>query len=187
MLRSLPNLMRGVARRPFSSALRVAGQENVEIHAWVHEGEEQTRLLAAADVGVGEVLSDATGLDLLASPDMYSVQVSATEHAECEGTTLAKTNHSCAPNCEAVVSAKGGGSIWLRAIEKIQKGDAASFDYDTTEWHMATPFKCACGAVDCRGSVGGFSNASPEQQAKLLASGRVAPHIEALHAKKARK
>jgi SET domain-containing protein len=64
-------------------------------------------------------------------------------------------NHSCAPNCEAVISR---GHIWLSAIKRIPKGTELVYDYqfeddpDYTEEDLRF-YACKCGAPNCRGTI----------------------------------
>ena len=59
-------------------------------------------------------------------------------------------NHSCAPN--AIVDV----TKWeVRAGAPIAKGTPITFFYPSTEWEMAQPFKCKCGAKNCLGTISG--------------------------------
>ena len=59
-------------------------------------------------------------------------------------------NHSCAPN--AIVDIQR----WeVRAAAPIHKGLEITYFYPSTEWDMAQPFKCNCGAKECLGTIGG--------------------------------
>jgi hypothetical protein len=61
------------------------------------------------------------------------------------------------------------------AVRDIPAGEELTFDYLTTEWEMATPFACRCGAADCRGLIQGFKHLSPEAQAHLIS--RCSPYL----------
>ena len=37
----------------------------------------------------------------------------------------------------------------------LKRGDALTFFYPSTEWDMAQPFKCTCGAEACKGWING--------------------------------
>jgi len=59
-------------------------------------------------------------------------------------------NHSCAPT--AVVDVTN----WeVRAAVPVKKGTPMTFFYPSTEWDMAQPFKCGCGAKECLGTISG--------------------------------
>jgi uncharacterized protein len=64
-------------------------------------------------------------------------------------------NHSCDPNCEAIIE---DGRIWIDARRTIQKGEELAYDYkyermggddDADE----EKYPCRCGAVRCRGTI----------------------------------
>jgi uncharacterized protein len=64
-------------------------------------------------------------------------------------------NHSCDPNCEAIIEDQ---RIFIDAIRTIQPGDEITFDY-----HLVRPgpwepvwterYACRCGAASCRGTM----------------------------------
>jgi len=59
-------------------------------------------------------------------------------------------NHSCAPT--AIVDV----TKWeVRAATTIPKGSPVTFFYPSTEWEMAQPFKCNCGAKECLETISG--------------------------------
>lgn len=127
-----------------------------------------------------EILSLEGELDPV--PTRYSVQLG--QHAHLREPTNGPTpspdtpwcflNHACAPNAWVDAAAR-----WLVALRDIRRGEEVTFDYLTTEWEMAEPFECGCGAARCRGRIGGFSRLGSEQQRELLPL--VAPHIRALY------
>jgi SET domain-containing protein len=64
-------------------------------------------------------------------------------------------NHSCAPNCEAVIT---GNRIYIHALRTIEPGEELAYDYqyerpDDTDDEMEKFYTCRCGAPTCRGSI----------------------------------
>ena len=62
-------------------------------------------------------------------------------------------NHSCDPNCEAVIE---DGEIWIYAKKNIQPGAELAYDYQyerTNDPGDENRYKCSCGAPNCRGSL----------------------------------
>jgi uncharacterized protein len=64
-------------------------------------------------------------------------------------------NHSCAPNCDAVVE---DGRIFIEAIRDIEVGEELTYDYayQLTERHTPAAkrrYPCHCGAASCRGTI----------------------------------
>lgn len=64
-------------------------------------------------------------------------------------------NHSCDPNCEAVVE---DGRVFIEAIRDIEPGEEMSYDYHIVREDSDPPdidviFACRCGAATCRGTM----------------------------------
>jgi len=64
-------------------------------------------------------------------------------------------NHSCDPNCDAIVEDK---RIWIEAIRNIERGEELAYDYayQLLERHTAAAkrrFPCNCGSTTCRGTL----------------------------------
>lgn len=65
-------------------------------------------------------------------------------------------NHSCEPNCEAVIT---GGRIWIEAIRTIYPGEELGYDYQYERTGTAEDaelerfYRCHCGSAVCRGSI----------------------------------
>ncbi|MEY4182579.1 MAG: hypothetical protein RLZZ217_1205 [Planctomycetota bacterium] len=108
------------------------------------------------------------------SPGRYSIQVGQLEHLHPDDGAVAAgdrsrfawrfLNHSCAPNCRV-------DGRRLVACRDLAAGEQLSFDYNATEWSLAEPFRCACGA--CGGEpIRGFAHldaASRERRRPWLA------------------
>lgn len=65
-------------------------------------------------------------------------------------------NHSCAPNCEAVI--EDGRRIYIEALEDIPLGTELVYDYqyERMDDHTADDerfYACQCGAPGCRGTI----------------------------------
>ena len=63
-------------------------------------------------------------------------------------------NHSCEPNCEAVIE---DGRIWIDALRTIPEGAELTYDYKYerlgTDDEDDGKYPCACGAPRCRGTI----------------------------------
>ncbi|MCB1095757.1 MAG: SET domain-containing protein-lysine N-methyltransferase [Verrucomicrobiae bacterium] len=64
-------------------------------------------------------------------------------------------NHSCEPNCEAIIYGEGEeAEIWLAAKRNLKAGDELSFDYGfDLESYEGHP--CRCGSKSCVGFIVG--------------------------------
>jgi hypothetical protein len=64
-------------------------------------------------------------------------------------------NHSCDPNCEAVVEKR---RIFIDAVRTIYPGEEIFYDYqyardNESEAEARRRYPCRCGAGDCRGTI----------------------------------
>lgn len=128
------------------------------------------RVVAQVSIAAGDVVLHIEGL-LQDHPTRYSVQVEEGMHVdvppEHRGVAAADTgypwqflNHSCDPNARIV------GRTVL-AVRPITPGEEITFNYNTTEYLMACPFSCWCGAPNCAGEIGGFGRLDPAAQERL--------------------
>ena len=143
-----------------------------------HGGLCGARLVTLRAVAAGECvahLSDQGGSVEAPRATRYSIQVGEDRHVEPRG-PLAFLNHSCAPNC--VVDTAGPAGLALVALRDVAAGAELTFFYPATEWEMAEPFACRCGASECLGTIAGARHVAPER----LRHYAVSPHIAALAA-----
>ena len=126
-------------------------------------------LIAARQISAGDHVYTVprAAKFLLAQPDMHSVQVAHDEHLDFATALPAAslTHHECDPNGNLLIGEMGATFVARRTIAK---DEILSFDYNTTEWLMDSPFDCRCGKDNCVGRVGGFSLLEAERQAELL-------------------
>jgi SET domain-containing protein len=64
-------------------------------------------------------------------------------------------NHSCDPNCEAVITAK---KIFIQALRGIEPGTELAYDYQyertgKNDAELERFYVCKCGAASCRGTI----------------------------------
>ncbi len=64
-------------------------------------------------------------------------------------------NHSCDPNCEAVIDEE---HIWIYALRNIQPGAELAYDYQyertgENDDDLEKFYVCRCGSPKCRGSI----------------------------------
>jgi len=64
-------------------------------------------------------------------------------------------NHSCAPNCESIITR---GHIWIEAKKHIPAGIELVYDYQYEDDPKYTEedlrfYACKCGAPNCRGTI----------------------------------
>lgn len=64
-------------------------------------------------------------------------------------------NHSCEPNCEAVIDSR---RIYIEALRTISPGEELTYDYNLTrddldDIQTEADYACNCGASTCRGTM----------------------------------
>jgi SET domain-containing protein len=83
--------------------------------------------------------------------------------ANVDGNIARWINHSCSPNCEAVIEENSNGKrhkdkVYIEAIRSIKAGEELTYNYGITldERHTAKLKKlwgCRCGSKDCTGTM----------------------------------
>ncbi|WP_373061187.1 SET domain-containing protein [Gemmatimonas sp.] len=86
---------------------------------------------------------------------LFAVDDDVVIDAAVDGNEARFLNHSCAPNCDAVID---DGRIWIDAIHDIEVGEELVYDYAYILPERHTPaakkrFPCSCGAITCRGTI----------------------------------
>ncbi len=132
---------------------------------------------AVKSLAAGDVVLHLDGM-VTNCPSRFSVQVGPSCHIEIPtGATLEEQldrfpwrflNHACEPNA-------GFRGRELVATRSIECWEEISFDYTTTEYEMAVPFGCGCGAQQCLGTVSGYRGLCSTEQRRRL--GRLAPYL----------
>ncbi len=64
-------------------------------------------------------------------------------------------NHSCGPNCDAVID---GGRIWIETIRDVAPGEELAYDYAYELEERHTPaakkrYPCNCASPECRRTI----------------------------------
>lgn len=103
-------------------------------------------------------------------PSKYSIQVTKNSHIDLpadlesvsENYYWAFLNHSCQPN--AWIQNKQ-----LYALENIDPDTEITFNYNTTEYKMNSPFICMCNSKNCHRLIKGFKYLSAEQKREIEA------------------
>lgn len=108
--------------------------------------------------------------EVTAIPTRYSVQIGPDTHIDLspdydlyeilDRYYWRFMNHHCEPNTRI----RDRDVIALRDIDVWEE---ITFNYNTTEYAMAEPFRCRCGSPRCHGLIAGFSALSAEERAPL--------------------
>lgn len=86
---------------------------------------------------------------------LFQIDDEVVVDAAVRGNMARWINHSCAPNCDAVIE---DGRIYIESLRDIQPGEELGYDYNFVldEPHTAAAKKrypCICGAPTCRGTI----------------------------------
>ena len=86
---------------------------------------------------------------------LFAIDDEVVVDASVNGNEARFLNHSCAPNCDAVID---DGRIWIETIHDLEPGEELVYDYAYVLAERHTPaakrrFPCHCGAITCRGTI----------------------------------
>jgi uncharacterized protein len=86
---------------------------------------------------------------------LFQVDDDIVVDAAVGGNSARFINHSCNPNCEAVIE---DDRIFIEALKKIPKGKELAYDYQFVLEERHTPqlkrlYPCRCGSRNCRGTI----------------------------------
>ncbi len=116
---------------------------------------------AAGAFKTGERIFYLSG-DIIDHPTKYTIQLDEHDHVLTRDSMWQSMNHGCEPNVRIDVEKRE-----MVAARPIKKGEEFNFNYNTTEWAMASPFPCGCGAPTCAGEIRGFKYLTEAQRAPL--------------------
>jgi len=114
------------------------------------------KLLAARPFQPGEIVYDFANALVTPLQTYQTIQIDPSNHVIADD-LLAKLNHSCDPNLIVDTTHR-----LVIAKYAIQIHDHLTFFYPSTEWEMAEPFVCQCGAANCLGWISGAKNLAAE-------------------------
>ena len=123
-------------------------------------------LVAEHRIKKGTVFYKIENYQILDHPTYQSVQISANEHIW--ESNIIYLNNSCNPNIIINVN-----QMELCAIRDLEKGEAITFFYPSTEWDLRRPFHCLCNSKECIRVIKGAKYLSDE----LLNQYFINPHI----------
>jgi SET domain-containing protein len=86
---------------------------------------------------------------------LFAIDDDVVIDAAVDGNDARFINHSCDPNCDAVIE---DGRIWIETIRDVAAGEELAYDYAYVleERHTLAAkrqYPCRCGAANCRGTI----------------------------------
>ena len=116
---------------------------------------------AKEDIPEGAHILNISGAPAVA-PAQNTIQVDAGFHLAADNALWGSIHHSCDPNCAI------NFNTWtFYAARPVECGEVLTYNRLTTEWELAAPFRCACGAGDCSGRIAGFKHLPHSRQEEL--------------------
>jgi len=131
----------------------------------VEQGNEKC-LITNRELAKEEIIINFKG-EITSTPSKYSIQINRNEHLDVPEGKMgtpdyywAFLNHSCAPN--TYIKNKQ-----LIALKDIPTGTELTFNYNTTEFDMATPFTCSCQHQNCQKEIRGYKYLTNTQKQNI--------------------
>ncbi len=86
---------------------------------------------------------------------LFTVNKRTVIDAAVGGNAARFINHSCEPNCEAIIE---NGHVFIQALKGVAAGVELTYDYNLTledhdDPHLEERYACHCGAKTCRGTM----------------------------------
>jgi uncharacterized protein len=83
-------------------------------------------------------------------------------------------NHSCDPNCDAIIEKR---RVYIEANRTIRKGEELAYDYNYERTPKTTKadeklYKCLCGSPECRGTIVSAKVTMPRKKAAKKAKSK---------------
>jgi uncharacterized protein len=102
---------------------------------------------------------------------LFSVDSRKVIDATYGGNEARFINHSCDPNCDAVIENR---RVYIEANRTIRKGEELAYDYNYERTPKTTRadeklYKCLCGSPNCRGTIVSAKVTLPRKQSKARA------------------
>lgn len=117
-----------------------------------------TRLIEYAGERLTPAEADARYPDQPGVPHhtcLFAIDDDIVIDAAVDGNDARFINHSCDPNCDAIVEDE---RIWIETIRDVAQGEELAYDYAMVLKERHTPaakkrFPCRCGSARCRGTM----------------------------------
>ena len=120
---------------------------------------EGTRVIEYAGARISPAEAHARYPDLTPGvthhTELFAIDDDIVIDASIDGNEARFINHSCDPNCDAVVE---DGRIWIETIRDVAPGEELAYDYAFVLPERHSPaakrrYPCHCGARNCRGTI----------------------------------
>ncbi|MCP6719677.1 MAG: SET domain-containing protein-lysine N-methyltransferase [Patescibacteria group bacterium] len=129
----------------------------------ISKSNKERSLFAKKEINKGETILEFEK-NFLKSPTKTSMQIGKRLHQESPDHKSVENfiNHSCESNC--YINFDG---LVLKTSRKILRGEELTFNYNTTEFELKSPFKCECGSKKCANKIRGFNFLNLKQKKEI--------------------
>lgn len=110
--------------------------------------DEQIALYSNETIPEGSIVFNISDLPIISKNDRYAITLTSEKYLNTVGTDIMYLNHSCDPTLSLDKE-----KLNFVASKTIKAGDMLTFDYNTTELSITSPFRCVCGSDKCRGQI----------------------------------
>lgn len=141
---------------------RARGQASEKLE--LRRVDDQLGVYAIAPIDAGERLI-ALARVFVDRADRFTIQIDELLHQAGTFEMDDYLNHSCHPNCFLDFE-----QLAFVALRPIAVGEQLSFNYLSSEWSMATPFRCWCDATGPSGSTASTRSAASSSCAAISRS-----------------
>jgi hypothetical protein len=131
------------------------------------------RLVSTEPIPRGQAFFHIRDFREVPAPTYQTIQVGPGRHIEELG-CIAHLNHSCRPNVLVHIN-----RLECIALTDIAPDEELTFFYPSTEWEMARPFPCQCGAPECVGRVAGARSLPVEVLSRYFINAHIREMIQA--------
>ena len=152
----------------------------------LHDDQKGWGLFATEDIPKGRCVFRGTALEVLKHNDddsqddnndnfrdSHTVQTDWDTHVVMDIPAIL-VNHSCHANVG--IRPNNVGAYDFIALTPIKKGQEILWDYETSEYDIASQFTCCCGSSNCRGVLSGYKNHGPIVK-ELYGEDYIAPYL----------
>ncbi|KAK6002865.1 hypothetical protein QM012_001615 [Aureobasidium pullulans] len=126
-------------------------------------------LVSLVSLPSGSFFAPITAYTPCSTPQWHTLQVSASSHISLDS-AFTYLNHSCNPSLEIDTEKM---QVRVSKSRNLEKGDALSFFYPSTEWKMDRGFECLCGEGQCVGKVRGAKEMDKKELEKWFVNGYI--------------
>jgi len=123
----------------YNQLIKIINKLNDKIEIKYDRETDSFYIVASKNILKNELITNLDNLSILSSNNKYAVTKNLSEYYDTETSVVIYTNHSCCPNM--IITKQGSDFV---ANQDIKEGEIITFNYNTTEFEIISPFDCLC-------------------------------------------